>query len=186
MATLVEDLDALLGSLVAGWNVYSTVLSGAVVAFVVYAVLNTREPDTHPMILLRQATAGMVRQPRESAVYRSHDAPHGYPLKTGLAVKVPGSPPYTAGKDGDLRDIWRRVLGLLPREQAGTSTSMGKIFTVLGREKTVDHPPDQITKEINSIGQSIRSHGGKRVAVYMPNRIELLASLFGTQIFLVG
>jgi hypothetical protein len=40
-------------------------------------VYDTQDPDTHPLLLARQALASYVRQPGESAVFRSPETPHG-------------------------------------------------------------------------------------------------------------
>jgi AMP-binding enzyme len=189
MANFVEQLDQQLGDLLKGWNLTSTLLTMAILGFLAYVIVSSEEPDTHPMILQRQATASLVRQPGESAVYRSPDVPHGYPLRTGLNVKPAGTPAYAGGKDGDLRDIWRRVTGEIPIEKAfGGSVSaagggQGKILTVLGKEEVIEHSTSEITKEIAVVGAQIRKHGGSRVAIYLPNSIEFLAALFSCSFY---
>lgn len=184
MANLIEQLDKQLADLLQGWNTTSTLLTLAILGFLAYVIVSTEEPDTHPMILQRQATASLVRHPGESAVYRSPDVPHGYPLRTGLNVKPAGAPAYAGGKDGDLRDIWRRVTGEIPIEKGfGASVpaagiGQGKILTVLGKEEVIEHSISEITKEITVVGAQIQKHGGTRVAIYLPNSIEFLAALF--------
>jgi hypothetical protein len=186
MANVIEQLDEYIGELFAGWNLYSTLLALSIFAYLAYTIVAAEEPDTHPMILQRQTNASPVRNPGESAVYRSPDVPHGYPLRTGLNVKTPGAPAYSGGKDGDLRDIWRRVTGEIPLEQLRgaalptTSDGPGKIMTVLGREQVTEHNISDISKDIAVVGESIRKHGGKRVAIYLPNSVEFLAALFST------
>src|SRR5215472_5623553 len=143
MSNFIELLDAKLTEALLSWNMYTTLLVIAIASYLIYTVTTAQDPDTHPMILLRQSTASMVRQPGESAVYRSPDTPHGYPLRTGLNVKSPGAPAWASGKDGDLRDIWRRVTGELPPEPSatglGTPSASGvaqpKVLTVMGREE---------------------------------------------------
>lgn len=100
------------------------------------------------------------------------------PLRTGLAVKPPGTPMYSAGKDGDLRDIWRRVTGEIPLEKSTDTSAKGKIMTVLGKEDIVDHNVDELSKEIAIIGKHLKDHSAKKVAIYLPNSIEFLAALF--------
>ncbi|KAF2113880.1 hypothetical protein BDV96DRAFT_578457 [Lophiotrema nucula] len=181
MARLVEQLDAQIAELLAGWNLYTTLLLLGIIGFIGWVVYDTQDADTHPLLLARQASASYVRQPGESAIYRSPEVPHGYPLRTGLSVKPPGSPPYSAGKDGDLRDIWRRVTGEIPLEKNANSvpsSGSAKIMTVYGKEGITDHKLEDITKEIGVIGQHLKSHKAKRVAVYLPNSIEFLATLF--------
>jgi acyl-CoA synthetase (AMP-forming)/AMP-acid ligase II len=176
MAGLVEQLDAKIADLLAGWNLYSTVLLAGIAVFVAWVVYDTQDADTHPLLLARQSQASYVRQPGESAIYRSPETPHGYPLRTGLNVKSAGAPLYTAGRDGDLRDIWRRVTGEIPLEKDAGGSS--KIVTVYGKEDVVEHDIADITREISIIGNYLKDHGAKRVAIYLPNSIEFLAALF--------
>lgn len=100
------------------------------------------------------------------------------PLRTGLAVKPPGTPMYSAGKDGDLRDIWRRVTGDIPLEKGSDSSKKGKIMTVMGKEEIIDHKIEDVTAEIKVIGKYLSDRGAKRVAVYLPNSLEFLGALF--------
>lgn len=85
---------------------------------------------------------------------------------------------YSAGKDGDLRDIWRRVTGEIPLERGATSSGTATIMTVLGKEGVSEHKVDTISKEIAVIGKHLKDHGAKRVAIYLPNSVEFLAALF--------
>lgn len=85
---------------------------------------------------------------------------------------------YSAGRDGDLRDIWRRVTGEIPLDKIATSSGTAKIMTVFGKEDITDHNVADITKEINIIGKHLKEHGAKRVAIYLPNSVEFLAALF--------
>lgn len=84
---------------------------------------------------------------------------------------------YSAGRDGDLRDIWRRVTGEIPLEKT-ESSGTGKIMTVFGREGVTEHNIAETTKEIGIIGKHLKDHGAKRVAIYLPNSVEFLATLF--------
>lgn len=189
MANLVEQLDKQLADLLQGWNTTSTLITLAILGFLAYVVVSIEEPDTHPMILQRQATASLVRHPGESAVYRSPDVPHGYPLRTGLNVKTAGAPAWAGGKDGDLRDIWRRVTGEIPVEKgfgapgSAAEVGQGKILTVLGKEEVIEHSVAEITNEIAVVGAHIQKHGGARVAICLPNSIEFLAALFSCSFY---
>lgn len=176
MAGLVEQLDQQLVELFAGWNSTTTLLVLAIAGFLGYSIyLGLEDPDIHPMLLQRSSIPAGIRQPGESAIYRSPHVPHGYPLQAGLSI--PGQQRYER-RDGDLRDVWRKVLGDLPADQGEAKRSPGKILTVLGKE-VVEHNFDEITKEINILGSYIKEHGGQRVAVYLPNSIELLTTVFG-------
>lgn len=130
---LIETIDESLSSLAGQWNPYSTGLLTLLFALVSYRVLTTREPDVHPMLLARQAVPSPVRNEGESPVYRSQAAPHGMPLNPGLNVKDAGASKWSRGRDGDLRDVWRRVV------QGGDDGVTGKIQTVLGKQVVVDH-----------------------------------------------
>ncbi|KAF2826589.1 hypothetical protein CC86DRAFT_18737 [Ophiobolus disseminans] len=178
MPGLLEQLDGAISDLLAGWNIYTSLITLSILGFVGWVVYDTADADTHPLLLARQAQASYVRQPRESAVFRSPETPHGYPLRTGLAVKPPGTPMYAAGKDGDLRDIWRRVTGEIPLERGATSSGTATIMTVYGKEEISEHKIDGITKEIAIVGQHLKDHGARRVAIYLPNSIEFLAAVF--------
>jgi hypothetical protein len=198
MAGLVEQLDASIASLFSGWNTYSTIITLGIVSFLGWVVLDIQDADTHPLLLARQAVAAYVRHPGESAIFRSPETPHGCMLcflrtagtlvltsyldglRTGLAVKPPGAPAYTAGRDGDLRDVWRRVTGEIPLEKDGGIGKAGKIQTVFGREELTEHNIADITREINIIGKHLKEHGAKRVAIYLPNSVEFLATVFGS------
>lgn len=175
----MERLDAQISELLSGWSIYTTILAVVVVAWIAYPLLTSKEPDIHPFLLARQSTAAPVRQPEQSAVYRSLEAPHGYPLRSGLSVKDRDAPKWASGRDGDLRDVWRQaVRGVVTAD--GVETGLrGKILTVLGTEQVVEHDLDNLSREINALGQFVREHSGKRVAVCLPNSIELLSSIFG-------
>lgn len=43
--------------------------------------------------------------------------------------------------------------------------------------------PAEITRQINLVGQHISSQGGKKVAIYLPNSVELLAALFACSFY---
>ncbi|KAL4753779.1 hypothetical protein BDW72DRAFT_13247 [Aspergillus terricola var. indicus] len=175
--SLLEKLDGLLSDVVADWNLYTTLIAGAIVAFVVFSFVTSKEPEIHPFLLARQSTAFPVRQPGESAAHRSLETPHGFPLRSGLNVKDPGAPKWTSGRNGDLRDVWKTAVRGKLDENGVVSGKQGKIFTVLGKQ-AVEHSLDQITAEINVIGKRLQSGNAKIVAVCLTDSIELLASIF--------
>ncbi|BCS28808.1 uncharacterized protein APUU_70378S [Aspergillus puulaauensis] len=175
-ASIPEQLDGLLSDVLADWNVYTSLIAGAIVTLAVVSFVTSKDPEIHPFLLARQSTAFPVRQPGESAAYRSLETPHGFPLRAGLNVKDPGAPKWTSGRNGDLRDIWKAALrGKV--EENGSSGKLGKIFTVLGRQ-AIEHSLDQITAEINVIGRRLQSANTKVVAVCLTDSVELLASIF--------
>ncbi|KAG9928675.1 acetyl-CoA synthetase-like protein, partial [Aureobasidium melanogenum] len=175
MANMIEQLDALIADTLSAWNLYTTLIALALFAFVAYPLIFWAEPDTHPLLLARQAAASPVRQPRESAVYRSTEVPHGYALKTGLSVRAPGAPKWTAGKDGDLRDIWR--------EAVNSSSATAKILSVRGNDSPVEHDLSNLSKTINIIGSHLQKAGVERVAIYTPNSVEYLVTIFACSFY---
>ncbi len=178
MASYVEKFDATLSEALSGWTPITTLLSITLLFLLVYPLLAPDEPDTHPLLLARQSTASPIRQPGESAIYRSNQVPHGYPLRTGLNVKDSGANKWAAGRNGDLRDVWNKLVELQPAQ--GTSSSRRTaISTVLGKEEIIEHDMGDLCREINVIGKWIHRHGGHRVALYMPNSIEFLITVFG-------
>lgn len=176
---VAERLDAAIAEFFSSWNIWTTILSLALVAFLIYPLLTGRDPDTHPFLLARQAQIAPIRQPGESAVYRAIDIPHGYPLRAGLGVKDPGTPKWSAGRPGDLRDIWRTAVRGAVNEEGNPTGQRGKILTILGREKVIEHNPDDLTLGINVIGQYVKRNNGQSVAVCLSNSVELLSAVFG-------
>lgn len=85
---------------------------------------------------------------------------------------------YSAGKDGDLRDVWRRVTGEIPLEKKASSSGSATIMTVLGKEDISEHNIPGVSKEIAIVGKHLQERNAKRVAVYLPNSLEFLAVLF--------
>lgn len=77
MAGIVEQLDGVIAELLAGYNAYTTLLVVTLLGFVGWVIYDTQDSDTHPLLLARQAQASYVRQPGESAIYRSPELPHG-------------------------------------------------------------------------------------------------------------
>jgi hypothetical protein len=132
--SILSQLDAALGDLVGQWNNYSTGIATALVMAITYSIMTRVEPDIHPMLLARQAQGSPVRQEGESPVYRGNSAPHGMPLNSGLNVKPPGASKWSQGKDGDLRDVWRRVTS-----GSEDGSAKGRILTVQGRQKVIEH-----------------------------------------------
>ncbi|KAJ5794667.1 AMP-dependent synthetase/ligase [Penicillium paradoxum] len=175
--SVVEKLDALVADVLADWNIYTTIVAGIVLAFGLYSVISSQDPDVHPFLLARQSTAAPIRQQNESATYRCLETPHGLPLRFGLNVKDPGTPKWTGGRRGDLRDIWKTAMRGALNEDGTMSGKQGKIYTVLGR-KAIEHSFDQITQEMNVIGHHLQNSGVKTVAVCLTDSIELLATIF--------
>lgn len=133
MASILESIDAGLTGLIGQWNGYSTGLVTVLVAIIGYRIMYGTDPDVHPILLARQSTASTVRNEGESAVYRSPLAPHGMPLNPGLNVKESGASKWSRGRDGDLRDVWRRVV------LGGDSGAKGKLLTVFGAQRVEEH-----------------------------------------------
>lgn len=179
MANWIEQLDSQVASLLSDWSLLTTFIALVVVGVLAYPIVFSEEPDTHPLLLARQSAIAPVRNKNESAVYRSPEAPHGYPLKTGLSVKDTGAPRWASGKDGDLRDIWREVQRGGTKGQDGKEIPAGAIMTVLGKEEVVEHDVTEMSKEIQVVGQHLKESGQKRVAVYLPNSAEYLMAVFG-------
>ena len=182
MATLLERVDAQLDELFRGWNFLTFIILTVLLIVLIYPLVTARDPDTHPLLLSRQANVSPVRQPGESAIYRAHEVPYGYPLKSGLNVRDPNGPKYAGGRDGDLRSIWAKAVKGEGDGQEKPTGKVGKLITVRGTEKAVEHDLSSISKEINAIGQYVKSKGATYVAVYLPNSIELLTVLFGKPI----
>jgi hypothetical protein len=130
-------VDESIAGLFTQWNGYTTLIITIFLGFLTYVVATRREPDTHPMLLARQADVSRVRQEGESAVYRSQGAPHGMPLNAGLDVKDPGASKWSAGRNGDLRDIWRQAASGV-QEDGKYKGAKGKIYTVYGSENVIE------------------------------------------------
>lgn len=178
-SSLLQQLDAQLDALFVGWNIYTTLICIVLGVYLVYPLFYYTEPDTHPMLLARQSSNSHVRQPGESAIYRSLETPHGYSLRSGLNVKDPGAPKWTSGRDGDLRDIWAQVLKGPTGPDGNSTGSPGKIISVLGKEEIIEHQASEVMQDINSLGHHLQSHDRHRVAIYLPNSVEMVVSLFG-------
>ncbi|KAG6023448.1 hypothetical protein E4U41_002015 [Claviceps citrina] len=174
---LLEAIDSFITDVFSQWNAYSTALATALVLLITYRIMSATEPDTHPLLLARQSTPAAVRNEGESAVYRSQSVPHGMPLNAGLNVKDPGAPKFSRGRDGDLRDVWRKAAA---GEDGGAT---GRLLTVLGSENVVEHNMADMNRQINVIGRYIEEQGSIRVAIYLPNSIELLITLFACSFY---
>ncbi|KAK4127635.1 acetyl-CoA synthetase-like protein [Parathielavia appendiculata] len=177
LATLLLRLDESVTGLFGQWNPWTSVIVTVLVGFLTYQIAARQEPDIHPLLLARQSQRSEVRLPGESPVYRSQSAPHGMPLNAGLNVKDPGAAKWSRGRDGDLRDIWRQVIAGV-QEDGPTKGATGRILTVLGTDKVVEHHLRDLTRHINFIGQHLASQGATRVAIYLPNSVELMVTLF--------
>ena len=175
----LTQLDAFTSDLLSGWNIYTSIFAVLLLAFVAYPLLTGQDPDTHVFLLARQASTSPVRRSGETSVYRSIEIPYGYPLRAGLGVKDPGTPKWSSGRNGDLRDIWRQAVRGPVKEDGTSAGEKGKIITVLGREKVLEHRLEDMTSEINVIGNYIQDANGKCAAVCLSNSAELLSSIFG-------
>lgn len=131
--------DELVTRIFSDWDVYSTGLVAGLIIFVTVLTVWGRDPDTHPMLLSRQAQPSPVRNPGESSVYRSHSSPHGMELNTGLNVKDPGQNKWSRGRNGDLRDVWRKAVRGRTDPEGNPTGEKGRIVTIVGTEQTVDH-----------------------------------------------
>ena len=178
-AALIQRLDGWLESLTSNWNIYTTVLCVVIAGYSIYPLIFSTEADTHYFLLARQSSASRVRQAGETSVYRCPEIPHGYPLKSGLSVKDAGAPKWSMGRDGDLRDVWRRALAGQLDEHGKPKVQPGKVFTLLGKEEALETSFEKLSEELNAIGKHLKNHGSSRVAIYLPNSPQLLVSLFG-------
>ncbi|CZT21616.1 uncharacterized protein RCC_07480 [Ramularia collo-cygni] len=174
----LESLDSALASMLADWSFSTTALAVTIIALLLYPLFTSSDPDTHPLLLARQAQASPVRKRGQSAFYRSPESPHGYPLKSGLNVKDAGAPRWASGKDGDLRDVWREVVRGGSVGADGKTIPAGLIMSVFGKAEVVEHQAEEISKEINIVGQKFKNAGVKKLAIYLPNSIEYLIAVF--------
>ena len=96
-----------------------------------------------------------------------------------MNVRDPGQPKWTAGSDGDLRDIWKRAAsGPVDKDGNPTGQAPGKVSVVLGKEEVIEYDFKKLTEEINAVGIHLQKNGGKKVAIYLANSVELLVTLF--------
>ena len=146
-------------------DVVSIILLVLIAFFLIYPILFPNDPDTFPFILNNQSQPSKVRHPKESAIYRHRDQPHGYPLITGLALRKG----YEAPRDGDLRDVWEIAIQ--------KSLILG---VVRGGKCVYERLPGR-QEELTKLGSGLRELAGEngKVAVYLPNTIENLLVTFG-------
>lgn len=144
MLTLDETVTSVLGQ----WDIYTSTIAAVLIGLFAYQIFTSRDPDAHPMLLARQAQASPVRQPGQSSVFRSHSAPHGIPLNSGLNVKDPSDSKWARGKDGDLRDIWRKTISGVIDQQGNATGEIGDIITVLGVENVIKHELGKLSSDI--------------------------------------
>lgn len=180
--SVLEQLDSAVADVLAGWDIYTTAIAGIVVLFAAYSIFSSKDPDVHPFLLARQSTASPIRQSGQSATYRSLETPYGFPLRAGLNVKDAGAPKWTAGRRGDLRDIWRAAVRGSLNEDGTPSNKKGKIYTVLGR-KAIESSLSEVTQQINVIGRHFQNANVKTVAISLTDSVELLAAIFGMNIW---
>ena len=181
--TFIERLDSTFQNAAAEWNVTSTVLLVIFLAILGYSVFSAKEPDVHPYLLARQAGTSPIRQSGQSAVYRAIEIPFGYPLRAGLGVKDPGAPRWTSGRDGDLRDIWRRAVQGPTNDDGSPTGEKAKIVTVLGRETVIENEIKDLTQDMNAVGSHLQQAGSKKVAICLSNSVEFLQSTFATAFY---
>ena len=99
-------------------------------------------------------------------------SPHGYPLRSGLGVKDEGAPKWSPGRRGDVRDVWRQAC-------KGVEGKVGKVVTVLGREKVVQTEMAEVSQWVNGAGWWMKEKRVERVAIALSNSVELLVLVFG-------
>lgn len=179
MANWIAVIDSQLDELFRGWNVLSSVIALTLVLYLLYPVITAKEPDTHPMLLSRQANVSPIRQQGQSAIYRGLDVPQGYPLRTGLNVKAAGASRWSAGRDGDVRDIWLRAIDSRHDEHGQLAGMEAKVLIPRGSGKAIERELQSLNRDIITIGTFIRQKAAKRVGIYLPNSVELLVAIFG-------
>ena len=136
---VLERADEHLAHVLSQWSILTTILALAIAGLVAYNVWTWEDPDTSPFLLARQSSAAPIRNPGESAAYRSLETPHGYPLRSGLDIRDHDTPRWSPGRDGDLRDLWRSAVRGRPGPDGRPTGQTGKILTVRGREEIVEH-----------------------------------------------
>ncbi|KAI9892198.1 MAG: hypothetical protein M1814_001657 [Vezdaea aestivalis] len=164
----------------ASWNILTTVILVLFSMFLLYPVLFQRDPDTHPLLLSRQSDPAPVRRPGESSVYRSQNIPYGISYISGLNIKAPGASVWSRGRDGSLGDIWIQALKGLTDSEGISTGKRGSLYTVHGKETVLEHSMDEISKAIAIMGKYFGQTGAQRVAIYLPNSIEYLVTIFAT------
>lgn len=147
-------------------DIISLILLALIVIFLVVPLLFPSDPDTFPFILNNQSQPSKVRNPKESAIYRHRDQPHGYPLTSGLFI----GKGYEAPRDGDLRDVWEIALQ--------KNVTLGVVRGGRCDYENLSSKEEELIK----LGNGLRELAGEngKVAVYLPNTIENLLTSFGT------
>ena len=176
---LVGQVDQLIADWLSQWNIASTIIAGLVLIVVVFPLFMSKEADIHPFLLARQANQSPIRLEGDSATYRSTEIPYGYPMRSGLAIKDPGASKWTAGRDGDLRDVWRQAVTGSKKDDGSSISPTAKITTILGVEKVIEHDLQGLTLDINIIGKYLKEAGSKRVGICLTNSVELVCAIFG-------
>ena len=153
-------------------DILSLILLAVIVILLILPVLSPSDPDTFPFIINNQSLPSKVRHPKESAIYRHRDQPHGYPLITGLSLRKG----YEAPRDGDLRDVWE--IALQKDVTVGIVRGGKCVYEKLSSRK----------EELNKLGSGLRELAGEhgKVAIYLPNTIENLLTSFGEAPILSG
>lgn len=181
--SIAESMDAAIASFFASHNPVTYLLLAIITIILVYPLFTSSDPDIHPFLLARQSSAAPIRNPGESSVYRALDVPHGYPLKASLGVKDPGAPKWTSGRQGDLRDVLARAVRGPPAQDGSgyDATKVGKVFTLLGKDKSTPTEMAEVMRIVNAIGGFTKGKvsGDGKVAVCLSNSLELLAAIFG-------
>lgn len=81
-----------------------------------------------------------------------------------------------------MRDIWKRAISGPVDSDGKSAGNPGKVLMVLGKEEVIEYSFEKLTAELNAVGRYMQGHGGSRAAIYLPNSVELLVTLFGTQL----
>lgn len=183
MDYILTELDRLVTRTLSEWDHISTALFILSISSVIYFTIYTRAPDIHPLFLERQSQASPIRQKGESAIFRSYSTPHGTELSTGLNIRSLGESKWAHGKDGDLRDIWKKAISGSQDTTGKNAGKIAKLLTLQGTSDLIEHDLDEITRQINIIGRYLKNHQSKRVAIYLPNSVEFIASLFACAFF---
>ena len=146
-------------------DILSLILLALILVLLVLPIFFPSDPDIFPFILHNQSQPSKVRRPKESAVYRHRDQPHGYPLITGLALRKG----YETPRDGDLRDIWEIAI------------QKNVIIGIVRGGKCVYEKLASCQEELDKLGHGLRHLAGEhgKVAIYLPNTIENLLTNFG-------
>jgi hypothetical protein len=99
-----------------------------------------------------------------------------------LNVKDASAPRWTSGKDGDLGVVWREVQNGGKEAGEGKTVPKGLIMSVFGQD-VVEHDNEEMSKEIGLIGRTFKGKGLQKVAIYLPNSVEFLMTIFGKYMF---